>query len=193
MKNICVYCGSSPGRLPEYADTAVTLARELVKHDIGLVYGGASVGVMGTIADAVLAAGGRVTGVIPQMLVDKEVAHAQLSELHIVKSMHERKTLMAELSDGFIALPGGLGTLEELFEILTWALLGLHQKPCALLNVAGYYDHLSAFLDHATHEQFIKPAQKALLMIAENPEMLIARMINFVPSGVNKWIDLDQT
>lgn len=193
MKNICVYCGSSPGRLVEYKKAAIDLGHELVNRDIGLVYGGASVGVMGTIADAVLASGGRVTGVIPQMLVDKEVAHTDLTELHIVKSMHERKTLMAQLSDGFIALPGGLGTLEELFEILTWTLLGLHQKPCALLNVANYYDKLGAFLDHATHEQFIKPAQKSLLMIEEEPARLVNRMINFVPSGVNKWIDIDET
>lgn len=193
MKSICVYCGSSPGRLPEYLAAAKDLAAELVKRDIGLVYGGASVGIMGHLANAVLEAGGRAIGVIPQMLVDKEVAHPNLTELHVVKSMHERKTLMAELSDGFIALPGGLGTLEELFEILTWALLGLHQKPCALLNVANYYEQLGAFLDHATREQFIKPAQKSLLMIAQEPELLLNQMIHFVPSGVNKWIDIDET
>ncbi len=193
MRNICVYCGSSPGKNPVYIETAKTLARSMVAQDIGLVYGGAGIGIMGALADAVLAAGGRVTGVIPQMLVDKEVAHQGLSELHVVKSMHERKTLMAELSDGFIALPGGLGTLEELFEILTWALLGIHRKPCAVLNVCNYYDKLSAFLDHAAAEGFIKPGQRSLLIVSDRTEQLLERMINYVPGGVNKWVDIDAT
>ena len=193
LKRICVYCGSNPGRRREYTEAAESLARELASRGIGLVYGGASVGIMGRLADAVLAHGGEVTGVIPQMLVDKEVAHPGLSELKIVRSMHERKATMADLSDGFIALPGGLGTLEELFEILTWALLGLHRKPCALLNVAGYYAHLSAFLDHATGEQFIKPAHRALLLIDDRQDRLLEKMAGYQPAGVEKWIKRDET
>lgn len=193
LKRICVYCGSSPGRRLEYGTAAEALARELVKRDIALVYGGASVGIMGQIADATLAAGGFVTGVIPQMLVDKEVVHTGLSELKIVNSMHERKSLMADLSDGFIALPGGLGTLEELFEIMTWALLGLHGKPCALLNVAGYYDQLSAFLDHATEERFIKPVHRSQLIVDDRPDRLLERMTEFRPAKVEKWITREET
>nr|MDQ3828277.1 TIGR00730 family Rossman fold protein [Candidatus Tectomicrobia bacterium] len=156
MKRLCVYCGSNPGSQPDYTEAARNLARVLVKRNIEVVYGGASVGIMGVLADAILAEGGHVIGIIPQALVDKEVAHRGLSDLRVVKSMHERKTLMAELSDGFIALPGGLGTLEELFEVLTWALLGLHQKPCGLLNIRDYYRSLIDFLDHAVAERFIK-------------------------------------
>ncbi len=193
MKRICVYCGSSPGKHPSYRQAADNLAAELVKRGIGLVYGGASVGLMGQVADAVLAAGGEVTGVIPQMLVDKEVAHNGLSELKIVSSMHDRKATMADLSDGFIALPGGLGTLEELFEILTWSQLGLHRKPCALLNVAGYYDHLAAFIDHAVSEQFIKPAHRELLIIGDQPDLLLQRMAVFRTPPAEKWIEKGET
>lgn len=193
MKKICVYCGSNSGIRPEYLAAADVLAKELVGRDIGLVYGGASVGIMGRLADTVLAAGGEVIGVIPQMLVDKEVAHGGLSELKIVKSMHERKMMMASLSDGFIALPGGLGTLEELFEIMTWALLGLHQKPCALLNVAHYYDQLLGFLEHAVNEQFIKQVHRSMLIADERPGMLLERMANYTPVQVAKWIDSDKT
>lgn len=193
MKRICVYCGSSPGKQPSYRQAADNLAAELVNRQIGLVYGGASVGVMGRLADAVLAAGGEVTGVIPQMLVDKEVAHNGLSELKIVSSMHDRKATMAELSDGFIALPGGLGTLEELFEILTWSQLGMHRKPCALLNVAGYYDHLAAFIDHAVTEQFIKPAHRELLIIGDQPDLLLQRMALFRSPPAEKWMDKGET
>lgn len=193
MKRICAYCGSSSGKRPEYVEAAAILAKELVKWDIGLVYGGASVGVMGAVADAVLAQGGEVIGVIPQMLVDKEVAHNGLTELKIVRSMHERKMMMADLSDGFIALPGGLGTLEELFEIMTWALLGLHQKPCALLNVAHYYDQLLGFLEHAVNEQFIKQVHCSMLIADEHPGMLLERMANYTPVQVAKWIDSDKT
>ena len=193
MKRICVYCGSSSGKRSSYLQAADNLAAELVKRRIGLVYGGASVGVMGQVADAVLAAGGEVTGVIPQMLVDKEVAHNSLSELKIVSSMHDRKATMAELSDGFIALPGGLGTLEELFEILTWSQLGLHRKPCALLNVTGYYDHLAAFIDHAVTEQFIKPAHRELLIIGDQPDLLLQRMALFRSPPAEKWIEKGET
>lgn len=193
MKKICVYCGSNSGKRPEYLEAADALAKELVGRDIGLVYGGASVGIMGRLADTVLAAGGEVIGVIPQMLVDKEVAHGGLSELKVVKSMHERKMMMASLSDGFIALPGGLGTLEELFEIMTWALLGLHQKPCALLNVANYYDQLLGFLEHAVDEQFIKQVHRSMLIADERPEVLLERMASYAPVQVAKWIDQDMT
>ena len=193
MKKICVYCGSNSGKRPEYLEAADALAKELVGRDIGLVYGGASVGIMGRLADTVLAAGGEVIGVIPQMLVDKEVAHGGLSELKIVKSMHERKMMMASLSDGFIALPGGLGTLEELFEIMTWALLGLHQKPCALLNVANYYDQLLGFLEHAVNEQFIKQVHRSMLIADKRPGTLLERMASYAPVQVAKWIDQDMT
>ncbi|MCP4722847.1 MAG: TIGR00730 family Rossman fold protein, partial [Desulfobacteraceae bacterium] len=156
MKKICVYCGSSPGRHPEYVAAARFLAEELLSRKIGLVYGGAHVGIMGEIADTVLKGGGEVIGIMPRALVDKEVSHPGLTELKIVDSMHQRKAMMADLSHGFIALPGGLGTIEELFEALTWAQLGFHKKPCGLLNARGYYDHLSAFLDHTVEEKFVK-------------------------------------
>ena len=149
IKRICVYCGSSPGKNPAYSLAADTLARELCRREIGLVYGGAEVGVMGAIANAVLTAGGEAIGVIPKSLAVKEVAHDSLSELHVVASMHERKAMMAELADGFIALPGGWGTLEEIFEMLTWAQLGFHDKPCGLLNIDGYYDGLIDFLENS--------------------------------------------
>jgi uncharacterized protein (TIGR00730 family) len=175
MKRLCVFCGSNPGRHPAYAEAAQDLARALVTRKVDLVYGGARVGVMGVLADAVLAAGGHVIGVIPQGLVEQEVAHTGLPDLRVVASMHERKLLMAELSDGFIALPGALGTLEELFEILTWAQLGLHRKPCGLLNIRGYYRLLIDFLDHAVAEQLLKPVYRALLLVEERPERLLDR------------------
>ncbi|NKI18242.1 TIGR00730 family Rossman fold protein [Spongiibacter sp. KMU-166] len=176
MQRICVYCGSGAGRRDDYRQAARRLASALVERNIGLVYGGASIGIMGELADAVIAEGGEVIGVIPQDLADREVAHAGLSELRVVATMHQRKQVMAELADGFIALPGGLGTLEELFEILTWAQLGYHRKPCALLNVAGYYDHLSAFLQHGVAEQFVSPAHARLLQIASDVPQLLATM-----------------
>ncbi len=193
MKNICVYCGSCPGKRPEYIEAACNLAEQLVKNDIGLVYGGASIGVMGAVADAVLNAGGRVTGIIPEALAEKEVLHTGVTELKIVDSMHERKALMAELSDGFIALPGGLGTLEELFEILTWAQLGLHQKPCVLLNINGYYDGLAAFIDHAIEEQFVKEKHRDLLIIANRPDQAIKRMELYHAPHITPVIDTDET
>ncbi|MBX2839646.1 MAG: TIGR00730 family Rossman fold protein [Gammaproteobacteria bacterium] len=176
LRSICVYCGSSRGAKPDYVAGAQKLATELVARDITLVYGGAHVGVMGAIADQVLSAGGRVVGVIPQALVDVEVAHDDLTELVVVGDMHERKALMAERSDGFIALPGGLGTLEELFEVLTWSQLDLHQKPCGLLNVAGYFDRLLGFLDHARDERFMRDAHRQLLISDSDPGGLIDRM-----------------
>ena len=191
MKRICVYCGSSPGKRADYLESARTLATELVKRDLGLVYGGASVGIMGAIADAVLADGGEVVGVIPKTLMDKEVSHSGLTELIVVDSMHERKAIMAKMSDGFIALPGGLGTIEELFEVLTWSQLGFHDKPCALLNVKGYYDNLSLFLDHAVEQQFIKRAHRETLLMDERPDKLLDQMSSYIPPILDKWIGRD--
>lgn len=192
MKSICVYCGSSPGRLEAYANAARALAGTLVDRNIRLVYGGAGVGIMGLLADAVLELGGQAVGIIPEGLVRREVAHKHLTELHVTQSMHERKMLMAELSDGFIALPGGIGTLEELFEVWTWAQLGLHRKPCGLLNIAGYFDGLTAFLDHAVAEQFIKQPHHSILIVEREPEALLDRFDNYVPPAVTKWMEKDE-
>ena len=193
MQRICVYCGSSSGKNSAYTAAAKQLGAELAKRNLALVYGGASIGIMGVIADAVMAHGGEVIGVIPQVLVEKEVSHAHLTELKIVNSMHERKALMAELADGFIALPGGLGTLEELFEILTWAQLGLHQKPCALLNVNHYYDALIAFLDQAVDEQFVSPKHRALLLLEENPGAIIDRLVGYRAPVLKHWLSAENT
>ncbi|WP_020158049.1 MULTISPECIES: LOG family protein [Methylobacter] len=193
MKSICVYCGSSPGRQEAYSDAARELARSLVDRNIRLVYGGASVGIMGLLADTVLQLGGQAVGVIPEALVRREVAHKRLTELHITQSMHERKMLMAELSDGFIALPGGIGTLEELFEVWTWAQLGLHKKPCGLLNIAGYFDSLATFLGHAVAEQFIKPAHHSILIVERDSKALLDRFGGYEPPAVTKWVDKEET
>jgi len=188
VKRICVYCGSSAGRVPEYVQAAQQLANELVRNNIGLVYGGASVGVMGQVADAVLAQNGEVIGVIPQALVDKEVSHNGLSQLHVVSSMHERKSMMADLANGFVALPGGLGTLEELFEVLTWQQLGFHQKPVAVLNVNGYYDKLLAFLDHSVEEKFVRQAHREALIVENNATDLVAAMQAYQAKNLDKWM-----
>lgn len=188
MKSICVYCGSSPGRQSIYADAADSLAESLVKRNLRLVYGGAGIGIMGRLADQVLQLGGEVIGVIPKALAHKEIAHANLTELHITQSMHERKMLMAELSDGFIALPGGIGTLEELFEIWTWAQLGFHHKPCGLLNVAGYYDALIQFLANMQQEQFVKPQQHDLLMIETDADRLLQRYERYQSPVAKQWL-----
>jgi len=193
MKAVCVYCGSSPGRLDVYAQGARALGEALLTQGLGLVYGGASIGLMGVVADTVLAGGGRVVGVIPQALARKEVAHAGLTELIITASMHERKNRMAELSDGFIALPGGIGTFEELFEIWTWAQLGIHTKPVGLLNVAGYFDALITFLDHAAHEQFLKPSQRQMLLTDSDAPALLARMTAARPIASTPWLQPQQT
>ena len=193
MPSVCVYCGSSPGKLPDYSAAATELGQELARRDLGLVYGGASVGLMGILADAVLNAGGRAVGVIPRSLAEKELAHQGLHELFVVTSMHERKAKMAELSDGFIALPGGWGTLEEIFEALTWAQLGFHDKPCGLLNVSGYYDHLGAFLDHAFEQNFVREAFRPMIMVDASPASLLDRFEAYQPPTVQKWIGPDET
>ena len=193
INSICVYCGSSPGRLDAYASAAISLAEALVSRNIRLVYGGASIGIMGMVADQVLKLGGQVVGVIPKALAHKEVAHHHLTELHVTHSMHERKMLMAELSDGFIALPGGIGTLEELFEIWTWAQLGFHQKPCGLLNVEGYYNALIQFLDHVLAEQFVKHQHRAMLMVEADPDALLDRYANYRPVAMKHWVDKNET
>jgi uncharacterized protein (TIGR00730 family) len=190
---ICIFCGSSPGYDSVYRERVAVLAHLLATRDIGLVYGGAHVGLMGVLADTVLAAGGQVIGVIPQALVDREVAHRGLTELRVVASMHERKALMAELSDAFVALPGGIGTLEELFEVWSWSQLGLHQKPCALLNVHGFYDGLSSFLDHIVREGFLKPSHRDSLLITQDPESLLAALASYQAPAVTKWITPEST
>lgn len=193
MQYICVFCGSNVGTQPVYKTAAQALGQALVKRGLGLVYGGGNVGLMGTIADAVLNAGGAAIGVIPQALVDKELAHQELTQLHIVSSMHERKALMADLSDGFIALPGGFGTFEEFCEVLTWAQLGFHQKPCGLLNIQGYYNPLIAMFDHATVEQFVRPPHRSLVLEAHDPEHLLDKLAAYKPITVQKWIDRRET
>jgi uncharacterized protein (TIGR00730 family) len=193
MNTICVYCGSNPGLLPDYRESARLLGYEMAARGLGLVYGGASIGIMGAIADAVLEKGGRVTGVIPHSLATREVSHDGLDELIVVSSMHERKAKMAELSDGFIALPGGWGTMEELFEMLTWAQLGLHEKPCGLLNVASYYDTLYTFLENAIEQQFVKPEYRPMIMMDDSPTSLLDRFKDYRAPRVKKWISTEQT
>jgi uncharacterized protein (TIGR00730 family) len=189
MRRLCVFSGSSPGGRPDYAQAAEELGRALAAQDIGVVYGGAQVGLMGTLADAALEAGGQVVGVIPQALVDREIAHTGLSELHVVGSMHERKAKMADLADGFIALPGGMGTLEELFEVYTWTQLGLHSKPLGLLDVHGYYAQLAAFLDHAVAERFVTAEHREMLVVEQRAEALIEAFRRWRPPVRTKWID----
>jgi uncharacterized protein (TIGR00730 family) len=174
-RRICVFTGSRHGSRSDYAQAAAALGRELVERDYGLVYGGGNVGLMNVVANTVLERMGNVIGVIPNSLVHKEVAHRGLTELRVVGSMHERKALMAELSDGFIAMPGGIGTMEEFFEVLSWAQLGLHQKPCGLLNVSDYYDALIQFLDHAVADDFLKPKHRALMIVEQEPAKLLDR------------------
>jgi uncharacterized protein (TIGR00730 family) len=188
LKCLGVYCGSNAGHRSAYADMARTLGTLLAEEGIGLVYGGGRVGLMGIIADAVLEAGGEAIGVIPYSLAQREVAHEGLTELRLVDSMHERKALMAELADAFVAMPGGLGTLEELAEALTWSQLGIHQKPCGLLNVAGYYDGLIAFFDHAESEGFVRSQHRELLLVDDQPHALLARLRAFEPTETTRWI-----
>jgi uncharacterized protein (TIGR00730 family) len=188
VNSLCVFCGSQAGASPAYAEAATVVGRALAGRGWTLVYGGGRVGLMGTVADAALAAGGRVIGVIPAALAHREVAHQRVTELEVVGSMHERKARMAELADGFLALPGGIGTLEEWFEAWTWSQLGIHPKPCGLLNVAGYYDPLLAFLDRMTSERFLSPGHRALAVVDEETERLLDRLAAYQPPPVPRWI-----
>lgn len=192
IKKICVYCGSSPGKNPAYSAAATNLANAMCERGIGLVYGGAAVGVMGAVANAVLEAGGEAIGVIPKSLAVKEVAHHGLTELHVVASMHERKAMMADLADGFIALPGGWGTLEEIFEILTWAQLGFHDKPCGLLNIEGYYDGLIGFLENTFEQQFVNELYRPMLMKSREPMALLDQFATYQAPKVRKWMAEDE-
>ena len=192
MKSVCVFCGSNSGRGERYIAAARALGGALAARHIKLVYGGGRVGLMGEVADATLAGGGHVTGVIPAALVAREVGHTALSEQHVVDSMHERKALMAELSQGFIAMPGGYGTLDETFEILTWAQLGMHQHPVGMLNVDGYFDKLLAFVDHAIAEGFVRPEYRKMISVADTPAGLLDAMARYQPPTVTKWITSSQ-
>lgn len=192
IKSLCVYCGSSPGRNPLYLQAAQDLAAVLVERGIRLIYGGAGIGIMGALADRVLELGGEVVGVIPKALAHKEVMHQHLTKLQITHSMHERKRLMAELADGFIALPGGIGTLEELFEIWTWAQLGFHAKPCGLLNVAEFYTPLLSFLDHVTAEQFVQLRHRQILLVANDVSSLLNEFDGYVSPAASIHLVADQ-
>jgi len=187
LRSICVFCGSSVGNRPEYAAAAAEFGRLLAEQNIRVVYGAGNVGLMGVLADAALAAGGEVIGVIPQMLVDRELAHRRITDLRIVGSMHERKALMAELSDAFVALPGGLGTYEEVCEVLTWAQLGIHHKPCGCLNVLDYFTSLERLLDHAVAEGFMRPEHRSILISSSDPNELLARLSQHQPPVTEKW------
>ncbi|MGF1606609.1 MAG: TIGR00730 family Rossman fold protein [Rhodothalassiaceae bacterium] len=190
---LCVFCGSNMGRNPVYRDHAAQLGGLIARRGLGLVYGGAGIGLMRVVADAALAEGGEVIGVIPKDLFDHEVGHEGLTELHRVGSMHERKALMAELSSGFIALPGGIGTLEELFEVWTWGQLGVHAKPCGLLNVAGYFDRLTGFVDHMVEEGFLRDKHRAMLRLSADPSALLEDLLSYQPEPATKWIDAAAT
>ena len=189
MRSICVFCGSNAGASTAHAAVTRALARAIAKRGLRLVYGGGSIGLMGVLADEALAAGGRVIGVTPRRLVEKELVRSNLSELHVVDSMQERKALMADLSDGFVALPGGFGTLDELFEMLTWTQLGLHQKPCALLDVESFYEQLIAFLDHAVEQRFVTNAHRAMLIVERDPDVILDRLAVARPAETSKWMD----
>jgi uncharacterized protein (TIGR00730 family) len=188
FRRICGFCGSNMGTNVAYRDAAVALGRLLAARRIELVYGGGNVGLMGVLADTILEVGGRVIGVIPESLMAKEVGHRGLTELRVVNSMHERKALMSDLSDGFIAMPGGFGTFEEFCEVITWSQLGIHSKPCGLLNVEGFYDSLLALFDHAVGEGFLREENRRLVLQAREPETLLEKMAAFVPSPAEKWI-----
>jgi uncharacterized protein (TIGR00730 family) len=193
MKRVCVFCGSSLGNRVEYSEAAVVVGGLLARKGIGLVYGGGNVGLMGVVADAALAAGGEVIGVIPHSLAQREIEHKGVTDLRVVDSMHTRKAMMADLSDAFIALPGGFGTFEEFFEAVTWTQLGVHRKPCGLLNVAGFYSPLAAFIDQAVSEGFIKPVHRAAIVVADDPERLLDSMASVELPDVPKWIRREET
>ena len=193
MKRVCVFCGSASGGRAEYAEAARALAGELARRGLGLVYGGGSVGLMGVLADASLAAGVKVIGVIPRPLASRELLHSDLTELRLVDSMHERKATMASLADAFIALPGGLGTLEELLEVLTWSQLGIHRKPVGILNVAGYWSALVQLLDHAAHERFVRREYLAFLLVADTPTALLDQLATWTPPSLpHAWLTASQ-
>jgi uncharacterized protein (TIGR00730 family) len=190
VQRACIFCGSSPGARPAYTEAAEDLGMLLVQNGITLVFGGATVGLMGRLADTVVSEGGEAIGVIPQALVDREIAHLGLTDLHVVDTMHERKQRMADLSDAFVALPGGLGTLDELFEIYTWGQLGMHRKPIGLMNVEGYFDGLVGFLEHAVAERFVRVDHRDMLIIEEEPTPMLERLQSFDPASLTpKWID----
>lgn len=193
MKSLCVFCGSSAGDDPGYREAARSLGGELARRGIRLVYGGGHVGLMGVLADAVLAGGGHVLGVIPKALMDREVGHGSLTELRVVGSMHERKAMMAAESDGFLALPGGIGTLEELFEVWTWGQLGIHAKPCGILNILGFYDGLITFIRHAVSQGFLRPQHLEMLLLDADAASLLARMVAYRPPAVPKWLERGET
>jgi hypothetical protein len=193
MRRVCIFCGSSNGARDVYVEAARAMGAALARRRIGLVFGGGRIGLMGVVADAVLAAGGEVIGVIPEALVAKELAHNGLSDLRVVGSMHERKALMAELADAFVALPGGYGTFEEFCEVVTWAQLGFHRKPCGLLNVVGFYEPLLAFFDHAVAEGFVRPGHRALVLEERDPEHLLDLLARYQPPALEKWIERDET
>jgi uncharacterized protein (TIGR00730 family) len=189
IRRLAVFCGSNPGARPAYLEAAHKFGRLLAERGIGIVYGGSSVGLMAALADSALDDLGDVIGVIPRVLVEREVANTSLTDLRVVDSMHQRKALMAELADGFVALPGGIGTLEEFFEVWTWGQLGMHAKPCGLLNISGYFDPLIAFLDHAVEEKFVRDVHRSMVIVESDPEMLLERFAAYVPPRVVKWIN----
>ena len=189
MKSICVFLGANPGNDPKYAQAARNMGQELARRGLTTVYGGSRTGLMGILAQSALDAGGKVIGVIPESLYKIEIAHTELTELHVSDSMHERKALMAELSDGFVAMPGGIGTMDEIFEIFTWAQLGFHSKPCGLLNVDGYYDKLLSFLDGVVEEGFLKDIHREKLLTAETPDLLIEAFATYEPPTGSKWVE----
>jgi uncharacterized protein (TIGR00730 family) len=192
VRSVCVFCGSKPGTEPAYGRAARALGRTLARERITLVYGGGRVGLMGVLADAVLQAGGEAIGVIPKALVEREISHTGLPDLRVVGSMHERKAAMSELSEGFVALPGGTGTLEEFFEVLTWAQLGEHRKPCALLNIDGYYDPLLAVFDHMVAKGFLTEEHRSMVLVETEPESLLETLARYRPPEVPKWIEREE-
>ena len=189
LRRICVFCGSSAGEDPRYLDAAAIFGELLAREGIGLIYGGSRVGIMGRLADTVLGAGGSVTGVIPGAIMKREVAHQELTDLRVVTSMHERKALMADLAHAFVARPGGIGTLEGFMEVLTWGQLGLHRKPCGLLDVSGYFQPLIRFLDHMVKEGFLGQSHRRIVMVETDPERLLERLRSYDPPAVPRWIE----
>ena len=193
MNRVCVFCGSSAGLRPSYVNAAQHLGRTLARRGLSVVYGGAHVGLMGALADGALEAGGEVIGIIPESMMAREIGHTRISDLRVVRSMHERKAAMESLADAFVALPGGMGTLEEFCEILTWGQLGLHRKPCGLLNIDGYYTRLLGFMDHMVEERFLKPAHREWIVVEDEPERLLDRLQTTHPPKLEKWIRASET